>query len=185
MYEYFNDVKNIFNIIWQRKALINEEGELKDVQDQIACIVKKDNAESKYNWIKQFEIDDNIEPTLSWYAEDIGDDNEGKKCFQQLFYHMSNPVESIKPVRLLERILKQELPIDGIVLDPFAGLGTTAHATLNLNNNDYGNRKFILIEKEEYAETVTAESIRRIIKGYGHEKGKEGSFDYYTLSKKG
>jgi len=181
--EYFDHAKNIFNIIWQRKTLIKAGGAFNDMQDQIACIVKKGNTESKYDWINQFKIG-HEHPNLAWYFEDIGDDDEGKNYFHSLFYHTVNPIESIKPVRLIERILQNELPINGIVLDPFAGLGTTAHAILNLNHKDYGNRKFILIEKEEYAETITAEGVRRIIKGFGNETVMDGSFDYYALDKK-
>ncbi len=57
------------------------------------------------------------------------------------------------------------------MLDAFAGSGTTAHAVLNLNAADGGDRKFILIEMEPYAETITAERVRRI----------GGNFDYYEV----
>ena len=46
---------------------------------------------------------------------------------------------------------------------------------------DGGNRKFILIEMEEYAETITAERVKRVAKGYGDMEGTGGAFDYYTL----
>ena len=52
-----------------------------------------------------------------------------------------------------------------IVLDSFAGSGTTAHAVLALNAEDGGNRRFILVECEDYADTITAERVRRVIKG--------------------
>ena len=72
-----------------------------------------------------------------------------------------------------------------IILDSFAGSGTTAHAVLNLNKQDGGNRKFILVEMEDYAETITAERVRRVIDGYGEDKnaveGTGGSFSYYEL----
>jgi adenine-specific DNA-methyltransferase len=73
----------------------------------------------------------------------------------------------------------------GIILDSFAGSGTTAHAVLNLNKRDGGNRKFILIEMEDYAEDITAERVKRVIKGYGEDKkkveGTGGAFDFYQL----
>ena len=74
-----------------------------------------------------------------------------------------------------------------IILDSFAGSGTTAHAVLALNKEDGGNRKFILIECEGYANTVTAESVRRVIKGVDTAKdealqqGLGGGFTYHTL----
>lgn len=90
-----------------------------------------------------------------------------------------------KPVKLLEDFIAISTDIDSIVLDSFAGSGTTAHAVLKLNAQDGGNRRFILIETMDYAETITAERIRRVITGYGAgEKaipGLGGSFDYYTV----
>ena len=76
-----------------------------------------------------------------------------------------------------------------IVLDSFAGSGTTAHAVLVLNKEDGGNRKFILIECEDYADTITAERVRRIINGVPNARdaslreGLGGSFTYGTLGK--
>jgi adenine-specific DNA-methyltransferase len=71
-----------------------------------------------------------------------------------------------KPVELIERILDVVALPDAIVLDSFAGSGTTAHAVLKANAKDGGNRKFILVEGEEYADKLTAERVRRAIKGY-------------------
>ncbi len=76
-----------------------------------------------------------------------------------------------------------------IVLDSFAGSGTTAHAVLALNKEDGGNRKFILVECEDYADTITAERVRRVIQGVPNAKdaklreGLGGSFRFYTLGK--
>jgi adenine-specific DNA-methyltransferase len=72
-----------------------------------------------------------------------------------------------------------------IVLDSFAGSGTTAHAVLNLNLEDNGNRKFVLVEMEDYANEITAERVKRVSKGYGSDtkkvEGPGGSFDFYEL----
>ena len=74
---------------------------------------------------------------------------------------------------------------DSIVLDSFAGSGTTAHAVLKMNKEDGGNRKFILVELMDYVDTVTAERVKRVISGYGEgEKAVEGTgggFGYYEL----
>lgn len=86
-----------------------------------------------------------------------------------------------KPVSLIEFILRLATNKNSIVLDSFAGSGTTAHAVLNLNAHDDGNRKFILIEMEDYAETITAERVRRVIQGYGQVAGTGGSFDFYEI----
>ena len=71
-----------------------------------------------------------------------------------------------KPSILLEKILEIAVGKDALILDSFAGSGTTAHAVLSVNKKDNGNRKFILVECEDYANRLTAERIRRVIKGY-------------------
>ena len=90
-----------------------------------------------------------------------------------------------KPVNLIERILRLIGDKDGLVLDSFAGSGTTAHAVLKMNKEDGGNRKFILVELMDYAETVTAERVKRVISGYGEGdkavEGTGGGFGYYEL----
>ena len=86
-----------------------------------------------------------------------------------------------KPVSLVEFILQISTDKDSIVLDSFAGSGTTAHAVLKLNETDGGNRKFILVEMENYADTITAERVRRVIQGYGQTTGTGGSFDFYEI----
>ena len=94
-----------------------------------------------------------------------------------------------KSVQLLDRIVTWICDDkDSIILDSFAGSGTTAHAVLNLNKKDGGNRKFILVEMEDYAESITVERVRRVIKGYGEGAnavaGTGGSFDYYELGER-
>lgn len=86
-----------------------------------------------------------------------------------------------KPIKLLEDFIFVATDENSIILDSFAGSGTTAHAVLNLNKQDGGNRKFILIEMEDYAETITAERVKRVINGYADKEATGGSFDYYTL----
>lgn len=90
-----------------------------------------------------------------------------------------------KPCTLIEFLLSIYSEKNSIILDSFAGSGTTAHAVLNLNKQDGGNRKFILCEMCDYAESITAERVRRVMKGYGEGKnaveGTGGSFDFYEL----
>lgn len=89
--------------------------------------------------------------------------------------------EFSKPHSLIEYLINFLYDKNSIVLDSFAGSGTTAHAVLNLNAQDNGNRKFILVEMEDYAETITAERVRRVIQGYGQVAGTGGSFDFYEV----
>jgi len=90
-----------------------------------------------------------------------------------------------KPVALLHDILSRVMGPNDIALDSFAGSGTTAHAVLKMNKEDGGNRKFILIEMMDYADTVTAERVKRVISGYGEGdkavEGTGGGFGYYEL----
>ena len=92
-----------------------------------------------------------------------------------------------KNVGLIRRILTMLDDPDAIILDSFAGSGTTAHAVLALNKEDGGNRKFILVECEDYADTITAERVRRVIHGVPGARDKAlreglgGSFTYCTL----
>ena len=92
-----------------------------------------------------------------------------------------------KSYELIQQLILQGCPDDGIVLDSFAGSATTAHAVLNLNKEDGGNRKFILVECEDYADTITAERVRHVINGVpgapdeSLREGLGGSFTYCTL----
>ncbi|MDA7956841.1 MAG: site-specific DNA-methyltransferase [Gammaproteobacteria bacterium] len=83
-----------------------------------------------------------------------------------------------KPSELVAYFLERHPNKDAIILDSFAGSGTTAHAALALNKSDGGNRKFILVECEDYADKVTAERVRLAIK-----TGLGGRFTYCTLGK--
>jgi adenine-specific DNA-methyltransferase len=71
-----------------------------------------------------------------------------------------------KPIQVVERVLDLCAPKDALILDSFAGSGTTAHAVLKANAKDGGTRRFILVEGEDYADTLTAERVRRAIGGY-------------------
>ena len=71
-----------------------------------------------------------------------------------------------KPSKLIENILEISTAKDALILDSFSGSGTTAHSILKLNKKDRGHRKFILVECENYADSLTAERVRRVINGY-------------------
>jgi adenine-specific DNA-methyltransferase len=71
-----------------------------------------------------------------------------------------------KPLPLVQRLIELVNNPNALILDSFAGSGTTAHAVLEANRRDGGNRKFILVEMEDYADRLTAERVRRVINGY-------------------
>lgn len=91
-----------------------------------------------------------------------------------------------KPSKYIKELLTMAYKgKNDIFLDSFAGSGTTAHAILNMNKTDGGNRKFILVEMMDYAETITAERVKRVIDGYGEGSnvvdGTGGDFTFYEL----
>ena len=118
-----------------------------------------------------------------WTNAEVGHTQEGT---QELASILGKAIfDYPKPVRLLTRIFKLAANSDSIILDSFAGSGTTAHAVLNMNKADGGNRKFILVEMMDYADSITAERVKRVIDGYGEGKkaveGTGGNFSYYEL----
>lgn len=115
------------------------------------------------------------------WLDSYGFNSDGTKVLKEIFGE--KVFDTVKPVSLIEWIISLHLDENAIILDSFAGSGTTAHAVLNLNKQDGGNRKFILVEMEDYAETITAERVRRVMKGYNSTEGTGGEFDYYELGR--
>lgn len=107
-------------------------------------------------------------PTNFWPYEVAGHTDEAKKEIRAIFDGRV-AFDTPKPTRLIERILKIATKPGDIVLDSFAGSGTTGHAVLNVNKSDKGERSFILVELGDYADSVTAERVRRAITGYKGE----------------
>ena len=125
--------------------------------------------------------------TNYWSFSETGHTDEAKKELLTIFGG-KNVFDTPKPARLIERIIQIVADKSSIILDSFAGSGTTAHAVLNMNKADGGNRKFILIEMMDYADSITAERAKRVIKGYGEDKkkveGTGGNFSFYELGEK-
>ena len=122
--------------------------------------------------------------TNLWPFEETGHTDEASRLLKTIF---SGAVvfDTPKPPRLLERILHIAGDNETLILDSFAGSGTTAHAVLNMNKADGGHRKFILVEMMDYADSITAERVKRVIRGYGEGKnaveGTGGNFSFYDL----
>jgi len=143
--------------------------------------------------IKRFlsEVRQGVVPQTIWHWKDAGSTRHSKQELREVF--QSGPGEDAfvtpKPTRLIRRILQVATDLDSIVLDSFAGSGTTGHAVLAQNREDDGTRRFILVECEDYAEILTAERIRRAVKGVSTAKdeslrgGLGGSFSYFELGR--
>ncbi|ARS38006.1 site-specific DNA-methyltransferase [Pontibacter actiniarum] len=129
------------------------------------------------------EVSDLVPRTL-WKKDEVGSNRTSKNEINLLFPESAS-FDTPKPSLLIERILRLATDKESIILDSFAGSGTTAHAVLNLNKEDGGNRRFILVEMEDYAEGITAERVKRVMQGYGEGSkavaGTGGDFTYYTL----
>ena len=134
-----------------------------------------------------------VRPGLTWPTIWTNDkhsnfptNRDGSTELTQVFGAPSE-FDTPKPTGLIDRILRIATGPNDIILDSFAGSGTTAHAILDLNKEDGGNRKFILVECMDYTDDITAERVRRVINGVENAKDKKlreglgGTFTYCTL----
>jgi adenine-specific DNA-methyltransferase len=126
-------------------------------------------------------------PWTWWPHDEVGHTDEAKKEIQSLF-GTQTAFDTPKPTRLLQRVIQIATRPGEIVLDSFAGSGTTAHAVLKQNAEDGGNRRFILVEMDSnIASKVTAERVKRAANGYTNAKNAEvdalgGGFQFCRLS---
>lgn len=116
-------------------------------------------------------------------GRELGATNEDAYEMLKTIFGEERMFDFSKPVNLITSLIDASTHFDNnaIVLDSFAGSGTTAHAVLNLNKKDGGNRRFILVEMEDYADTITAERVKKVMNGYADTEGTGGSFDFYEL----
>lgn len=136
------------------------------------------------------DVKDGVVPQTMWFYKDVGHTQEAKKELLELvdFDTSDDVFITPKPTRLIQRILQIATAKDSIVLDSFAGSGTTGHAVLKQNAEDGGKRRFILVEMDDnIARTVTAERVRRVASGYTNAKGQAveglgGGFQFCRLS---
>lgn len=125
------------------------------------------------------------EPFWGFLWKEIGTAESGKKELTQTLGNDKHWFETVKPIWLIEKLIFHATNHDDIILDSFAWSWTTAHAVLNLNKKENWNLKFILIEMEDYAKTITAERVKRVVKWYWEESKKVEwtgwGFSYYEL----
>jgi adenine specific DNA methylase Mod len=117
--------------------------------------------------IKRFltEVQDGVVPQTLWYWKDVGSTRNSKQEISQIMDAGSSQDLFItpKPTRLLERIIQISTNPDDLILDSFAGSGTTGHAAIKIKDN----RRFILVEMDkDIAKNVTSERIKRVCLGY-------------------
>ena len=124
-------------------------------------------------------IEDGIDYETACEWTTYGTTTAGSKLLQSLFDSekvFNNP----KPIELLRHIMKLAAGKDALILDSFSGSGTTGHAVMDMNKEDGGNRKFILVQMTEATENepnknickdITRERIKRAIEKYGYDSG--------------
>jgi adenine-specific DNA-methyltransferase len=134
--------------------------------------------------IKRFlsEVRDGVVPQTLWKWEDVGSTRHSKQELNSIMGSAGSPFFGTpKPISLIERVLRIATKPDDIVLDFFAGSGTTAHAVAKLNAEDGGNRRFILVSSTEATDDqpdknlcrdVCGERVRRVLGGYTNAKGE-------------
>ena len=113
-------------------------------------------------------------------ASEVGSALLGKEILNEVMGRAIG-FDTVKPPKLIEELLSH-FPNDSIILDSFAGSGTTAHAVLNLNKKDGGKRRFILVEMEDYTEDITAERVKRVAKGYEFNGKKREFLKSYSVN---
>ncbi|WP_397596973.1 site-specific DNA-methyltransferase [Silanimonas sp.] len=134
------------------------------------------------------EVKEGVVPQTWWSYEFSGSTRNANAEMKDVFAG-ERAFDTPKPSRLVQRILQIASDKDSLVLDSFAGSGTTAHAVLKQNAEDGGNRRFILVEMDEgIARNVTAERVKRVAQGYTNAKGEAvpglgSGFQFCTLGK--
>ncbi|HMW18113.1 MAG TPA: site-specific DNA-methyltransferase [Accumulibacter sp.] len=142
--------------------------------------------------LKRFlsDVKDGVVPQTMWFYKDVGHTQEAKKELIELvdFDTSDDVFITPKPTRLIQRILQIATDKDSIILDSFAGSGTTGHSVLKQNVEDDGCRRFIQVEMlSEVASAITAGRAKRAISGYTNAKGQAvkglgGGFQFCRLS---
>ena len=132
-----------------------------------------------------------------WDWKEVGHNDQAKKEFLELIPELTRSFETPKPVRLIRRMLELATTVsDGdIVLDFFAGSGTTAHSVLELNQTDGGNRKFILVQLPELLSKpennvktiadICKERVRRVFKKLSDDEAGKLNMDGGTKPDRG
>jgi len=122
-----------------------------------------------------------IKPKSFWMGSEFSSDS-GTKALKEIIsdVNFNNP----KSVELIKYCLEQSAKKKSVILDFFAGSGTTAQAVLELNEADDGSRQFIICTNNEnkICEEVTYPRIKKIIKGYNGNKGIPANFKYFKTS---
>ncbi len=121
------------------------------------------------------EVADGRKGTTLWFSEEVGHNQEGKRELKNFFEQSENLFTNPKPTRLIARILELSSDKSSVILDFFAGSGTTLQTTVSFNKEDKGTRQCILVTNNEnkIAEEICYERSKRVIDGYTKPNGEK------------
>lgn len=152
----------------------------KELLDDNRIWFGKDGTSRPYQKKFLSEVQKGIVPTTMWLHTEAGHNIGAKSSLREIFKGETDLFNTPKPEKLIKRILQLATNDGDLVLDSFAGSGTTGQAVIDQNHEDGKNRNFILIELEEnIANKVTAERLKRIIK----QKKYNAGFEFCKLEK--
>lgn len=144
------------------------------------------DADFSSEWVTDIDLG-----STSWDYKDSGRSADGVAELTSVV-GQGHGFSTVKPLKLMTKIIQLWCPPSGIVMDPFAGSGTTAHAVLELNQEAEATRRFILIEQgntekgDHYARTLTAERVKRVMSGVwaaGTRQPISGGFRFIELKR--
>jgi len=144
-------------------------------------------------WWSDDEFDEHLDMgAVSWRHEESGHSQTGVKELDTLVGGMHG-FATVKPLKLFEKVMQLWCPADGLILDPFAGSGTTGHAALELNAVTGAERRFILVEQgrpdkgDSYARSLTADRLQRVVTGewkVGKREPLGGGYRFLKLDRR-
>ncbi|MGB9754283.1 DNA methyltransferase [Roseiflexus castenholzii] len=126
--------------------------------------------------LKRFlsETKQGVTPLTIWTYKEVGHNQEGKQELKGMLSESDEVFGTPKPTRLLGRVITigTSGENNALILDFFAGSGTTGHAVINLNREDGGRRKYILVEMADYFHTVLLPRIKKVVFSDKWREGK-------------
>lgn len=174
------------------KIYFGVKGTARPQQKRYLEDVKKGRVPMTY-WADEDVEDPEVLGDVSWDHEDSGHSQTGVTELTNVV-GIGHGFETVKPMKLITKLIQIWCPPGGTVLDPFAGSGTTGHAVLSLNHDQGADRRFILIEQgrpesgDSYAKTLTVDRLKRIVEGRWADGKKhtplDGGFTFKSLEKK-
>lgn len=149
---------------WEGRWVLRKEEWMKREREGLTEWIRRESGWVPY-YLERAPSEGKAPWSTIWF--DIEQNRQAKATLTRIL-GIDVDFQTPKPVSLIRRILDMHEDDDLVVLDSFAGSGTTAHAVLEANAKDGGKRRFILVECEDYADRITAERVRRVIKGYAY-----------------